>query len=48
MDSETLKILVVVLCFIAFGIWGVWVALRAEERREAATKKTESSAHHPL
>ena len=47
MDSETLKILVVVLCFIAFGIWGVWVALRADERREAAKRK-ESGAHHRM
>ncbi len=40
MDMETLKILIPVLCVVAFGVWGAWVALRAEERKEAAEKKS--------
>jgi len=36
---EILKILIVLLCIVAFAVWGIWVALRAEERKEAADKK---------
>lgn len=39
---EILKILIVVLFFASLAAWGIWVALRAEERKEATDKKEPS------
>jgi len=41
---EMLKILGVVLFFVAFAAWGGWVALRARERREAEKRR---AGHQP-
>jgi hypothetical protein len=46
-EMEILKILAVVLFFVAFGVWGIWVALRARERR-AAEKKAAGEHRPPL
>ena len=36
---ETLKIAIVLVCVVAFAVWGIWVALRAQEQKEATEKK---------
>jgi hypothetical protein len=36
---EMLKIIIFVVCVGGIGVWGIWIAFRAEDRKEAADKK---------
>ena len=42
-----MDILVLLLFVGALSAWGIWVTLRAEERKEAAEKKDQQVARRP-